>query len=37
MTTCSYATDSPANVRTGLLVLPMFLGPKGPMPGPGVK
>ncbi len=37
MTTFSYSTDSPANVRTGLLVLPMFHGPKGPLPGPGVK
>ena len=37
MTTCTYSTDSPANVRTGLLVLPMFHGPKGPLPGPGVK
>jgi len=37
VTTCSTSTDSPANVRTGLLVLPMFHGPKGPMPGPGVK
>ncbi len=37
MTTCSYSTDSPANARTGLLVLPMFHGPKGPLPGPGVK
>ena len=37
MTTCTYSTDSAANVRTGLLVLPMFRGPKGPLPGPGVK
>ena len=37
MTTCTYSTDSPANVRTGLLVLPIFQGPKGPLPGPGVK
>ena len=37
MTTFSYATDAPATVKAGVLVLPMFLGPKGPLPGPGVK
>ena len=37
MTTFSYSTDAPATVKAGVLVLPMFLGPKGPLPGPGVK
>jgi len=37
VTTFSYATDAPATVKAGVLVLPMFLGPKGPLPGPGVK
>jgi leucyl aminopeptidase len=37
VTTCSYSTDSPVNVRAGVLVLPVFQGPKGPVPGPGVK
>ena len=37
MTTFSYSADAPAKVRTGILVLPVFQGPKGPMPGPGVK
>ena len=37
MTTFSYSTDSPATVAAGVLVLPMFHGPKGPLPGPGVK
>ena len=37
MTTFSYATDAPAKVRAGILVLPVFRGPKGPEPGPGVK
>jgi leucyl aminopeptidase len=37
VTTFSYSTDAPATVKAGVLVLPMFLGPKGPLPGPGVK
>ena len=37
MTTFSYSTDAPVKVRTGVLVLPMFHGPAGPLPGPGVK
>ena len=37
MTTFSYSTDAPSKVRAGVLVLPMYHGPKGPLPGPGVK
>ena len=37
MTTFSYSTDAPAAVKAGVLVLPMFRGPKGSLPGPGVK
>ena len=37
MTTFSYSTDAPANVRAGVLVLPMFHASTGPLPGPGVK
>ncbi|MGZ5296832.1 MAG: leucyl aminopeptidase [Actinomycetota bacterium] len=37
MTTFSYSTDAAAKVRAGVLVLPMFHGPTGPLPGPGVK
>ncbi|MGZ8604578.1 MAG: leucyl aminopeptidase family protein, partial [Actinomycetota bacterium] len=37
MTTFSYSTDAPAKVRAGVLVLPMFQGPTGPLAGPGVK
>ena len=37
MTTFSYSTDAPATVRAGVLVLPMYSGPKGPLAGPGVK
>jgi leucyl aminopeptidase len=37
VTTYSYSTDSPATVRAGVLVLPMFQAPTGPLPGPGVK
>jgi leucyl aminopeptidase len=37
VTTFSYSTDAPAAVKAGVLVLPMFRGPKGPLPGPGVK
>jgi len=37
VTTFSYSTDAPAEVRAGVLVLPMFHGPKGPVAGPGVK
>ena len=34
MTTYSYASESPADVRTGLLIVPVF---QGPSPGPGVR
>ncbi len=34
MTTFSYASDPPAAVKTGLLIVPVF---EGPQPGPGVK
>jgi leucyl aminopeptidase len=37
VTTFSYSTDASATVKAGVLVLPMFHGPKGPLPGPGVK
>jgi len=34
MTTSSYSSGSPAEIRAGILVLPVF---QGPVPGPGVK
>ena len=34
MTTFSYASEAPAAVKAGLLIVPVF---EGPRPGPGVK
>ena len=34
MTTYSYSSESPADVRAGLLIVPVF---QGPSPGPGVR
>lgn len=34
MTTSSYSSGSPAEIRAGILVLPVY---QGPVPGPGVK
>ena len=34
MTTYSYSSESPADVKAGLLIVPVFQGPK---PGPGVR
>ena len=34
MTTYAYSSDAPAEVETGLLIVPVFQGPK---PGPGVR
>ena len=34
MTTYSYSSDAPGEIRTGLLIVPVF---QGPAPGPGVR
>ena len=34
MTTYAYSSESPADVKAGLLIVPVFQGPK---PGPGVR
>ena len=34
MTTYVYSNESPADVKAGLLIVPVFQGPK---PGPGVR
>jgi len=34
VTTYAYSSESPADVKAGLLIVPVFQGPK---PGPGVR
>ena len=34
MTTYAYSSDAPGEIRTGLLIVPVF---QGPAPGPGVR